>query len=59
MRTCRASRSGSAYTATEAMPSSRAARITRTAISPRLATRTLVMGRVAVAASCCREVVVT
>jgi len=39
----RASASGSAYTATLARPASFAARITRTAISPRLATRTLVM----------------
>src|SRR4030095_15386236 len=40
MRTCRASRSASENTATEAMPCSRQGRITRTAISPRLATRT-------------------
>src|ERR671932_2860103 len=39
--TCWASRSGSEYTATEAIPSSSSARMTRTAISPRLATRTL------------------
>src|SRR5215218_8068216 len=38
---CSAWRSASEYTATEAMPSSSSARITRTAISPRLATRTL------------------
>ena len=36
-----ASRSSSLYTATEVMPSSRQARMTRTAISPRLAIRTL------------------
>jgi hypothetical protein len=42
-RTCGASASGSAYTATLARPASLAARITRTAISPRLATRTLEM----------------
>jgi hypothetical protein len=35
--TCNAERSRSEYTATEQMPSSRHARITRTAISPRLA----------------------
>src|SRR3954462_9215310 len=39
-RTCCASRSASEYTATDAMPSSSSARITRTAISPRLATST-------------------
>src|SRR4051812_7723608 len=41
MRTWRASRSRSEYTATVAMPSSRQVRMTRTAISPRLAMRTL------------------
>ena len=40
-RTCRASRSRSEYTATLATPSSRHVRMTRTAISPRLAIRTL------------------
>src|SRR5580692_10569135 len=40
MRTCRASRSSSEYTATVAMPSSRQVRMTRTAISARLAIRT-------------------
>src|SRR5688572_11611088 len=35
-----ASRSASLYTATDAIPSSSRARMTRTAISPRLATRT-------------------
>src|SRR3981081_3023347 len=43
-RTCSASRSASLYTATAAMPRSRQARMTRTAISPRLATRTLRKG---------------
>src|SRR6185437_7095521 len=38
-RTCSEARSTSEYTATEGMPSSRQARITRTAISPRLAIR--------------------
>src|SRR4249919_568675 len=41
MSTWSASRSASENTATEAMPCSRQARITRTAISPRFATRTL------------------
>src|SRR5215467_7069159 len=41
MSTCSASRSASENTATDAMPCSRQARITRTAISPRFATRTL------------------
>src|SRR5687767_1202401 len=39
-RTCSDSRSASEYTATVWMPSSRQARMTRSAISPRLATRT-------------------
>src|SRR3954451_4742886 len=39
-RTCWDSRSASEYTATDGMPSSSSARITRTAISPRLATST-------------------
>src|SRR3990172_4369786 len=39
--TCSDDRSASEYTATVRMPSSRHARITRTAISPRLATSTL------------------
>src|SRR3954466_9524114 len=39
-RTCRDSRSASEYTATVWMPSSRHARMTRSAISPRLAIRT-------------------
>ena len=39
MRTCIASESAVEWTATEAMPISRQARITRRAISPRLATR--------------------
>src|SRR5512134_3721445 len=39
-RTCSAARSASEYTATVSMPRSRQVRITRTAISPRLATRT-------------------
>src|SRR5258708_15378587 len=39
-RTCRAPRSQSEYTATVGIPSSRHARMPRTAISPRLATRT-------------------
>src|SRR3954451_21847442 len=39
-RTCWDSRSASEYTATDGIPSSSSARITRTAISPRLATRT-------------------
>src|SRR5215831_19351734 len=42
MRTWSASRSASENTATDAMPCSRHARITRTAISPRFATRTFV-----------------
>src|SRR5437660_4731391 len=45
MRTWRASRSASENTATVASPASRQARITRTAISPRLAIRTLLMRR--------------
>src|SRR5215467_9172730 len=40
MSTCSASRSASENTATELIPCSRHARITRTAISPRFATRT-------------------
>src|SRR3954471_22071106 len=40
--TCCASRSASEYTATDSIPSSSSARMTRTAISPRLATSTLV-----------------
>src|SRR3954453_20619214 len=44
-RTNNASRSGSAYTATLPMPASLQARTTRTAISPRFATSTLVRGR--------------
>src|SRR3954467_13444987 len=40
VRTCRASRSVSAYTATLVSPASLQARATRTAISPRLAIRT-------------------
>src|SRR5579862_3339738 len=40
MRTWRAPRSASEYTATVAIPISRQARITRTAISPRFAMRT-------------------
>src|ERR671933_1094034 len=40
-RTCSDSRSASEYTATVSMPSSRQARMTRSAISPRLAMRTL------------------
>src|SRR5437879_9452301 len=40
-RTCRASRSAVEKTATVPRPSSRQARMTRSAISPRLATRTL------------------
>src|SRR3954453_14453058 len=40
--TCCASRSASEYTAIDSIPSSSSARMTRTAISPRLATRTLV-----------------
>ena len=43
-----APRSASEYTATEAMPRSRQARATLTAISPRLAIRTLVMRRAGV-----------
>src|SRR5512138_3342457 len=39
-RTCNALRSASEYTATVSIPSSRQARMMRTAISPRLATRT-------------------
>src|SRR5512143_1822254 len=39
-RTCSDSRSASLYTATVSMPSSRQARMTRRAISPRLAIRT-------------------
>src|SRR2546430_2434704 len=41
MRTCMASRSRSENTAMLVTPSSRRVRMTRTAISPRLATRTL------------------
>src|SRR6056297_646248 len=41
MRTCIASASAVEWTATERIPISRAARITRSAISPRLATRIL------------------
>src|SRR6185295_11932319 len=41
MRTARDARSASEYTATLRMPASRSARTIRTAISPRLATRTL------------------
>src|SRR5690349_9926348 len=48
MRTCSASRSGSAYTATEPMPASLQARITRTAISPRFATSTFCNGLMSV-----------
>ena len=44
MRTYGASASGSVYTATEAMPSSCAARMMRIAISPRLAIITFLMG---------------
>src|SRR3712207_3470680 len=40
-RTCRAPASASLYTATERMPIARSVRMTRTAISPRLATRTV------------------
>src|SRR5439155_3612183 len=40
-RTCSDSRSASEYTATVSTPSSRHARMTRSAISPRLAMRTL------------------
>src|SRR3954464_14616028 len=40
-RTCGARASASLYTATDAMPISRHARMTRSAISPRLATRIL------------------
>src|SRR6476661_9497440 len=43
-RTCSASRSGSAYTATLVRPASLQARATRTAISPRLAIRTFCTG---------------
>src|SRR4030095_8998643 len=43
MSTWSASRSASENTATELMPCSRQARITRTAISPRFATRTLLI----------------
>ena len=43
-RTKTASRSGSAYTATLPMPASLHARMTRTAISPRLAIRTFCSG---------------
>src|SRR5215212_10500910 len=43
-RTCSASRSGSAYTATLVRPASLHARATRTAISPRLAIRTFCTG---------------
>ena len=43
-RTKSASRSGSAYTATLLMPASLHARMTRTAISPRLAIRTFCNG---------------
>ena len=42
--TCSAARSASEYTATAPIPSSRSVRMTRTAISPRLATRILVKG---------------
>src|SRR5580704_4995323 len=45
VRTWSDARSASEYTATEAMPISRRVRVTRTAISPRLATRTLRKGR--------------
>src|SRR5438552_16384195 len=45
MRTCGAARSASEYTATVSIPSSRQVRMTRTAISPRLATSTFLMGR--------------
>ena len=41
IRTWRAARSHSEYTATEAIPMSRHARMIRTAISPRFATRIL------------------
>ncbi len=41
IRTWSDARSASEYTATAAMPISRSVRMTRTAISPRLATRTL------------------
>src|SRR5439155_332072 len=44
-RVCRAPRSASLATATGTMPSSRQARAMRTAISPRLAIRSRVMGR--------------
>jgi hypothetical protein len=40
-RTCRAAASASLYTATLPMPRRRSVRITRTAISPRFAIRTL------------------
>src|SRR5882757_3181090 len=50
-RTNGASRSGSAYTATLPRPASRQARMTRTAISPRLAIRTFRNCRVASAAT--------
>src|SRR4051812_7987897 len=46
MRTCGASRSTSEYTATVDRPRSLQVRITRTAISPRLATRTRRIGRI-------------
>src|ERR1043165_3405879 len=48
-RTCRDSRSASLYTATVAMPSSRHARITRRAISPRLAISTFLNIRLGLA----------
>src|SRR6266704_3473699 len=48
MRTCKALRSTSLYTATLVSPSSRQARMTRTAISPRLAISTLRKGQLAV-----------
>src|SRR3990172_4469808 len=46
LRTCAASRSNSEYTAMVRSPSSLAPRMTRTAISPRLATRTECMARI-------------
>src|SRR5262249_27711005 len=52
MSTCSASRSASENTATEAIPCSRQARITRTAISPRFATRTLLIFIVASRGPC-------
>src|SRR6187431_823294 len=48
MRACCAPESASEYTATVSMPSSRQARTIRTAISPRLATRTRSNGRLLV-----------